>query len=244
MISGAPTVGDVLTVSNGSWSGSETGFSYQWKRDGVAIAGATGQSYTVQAADQGHSITVTVTASDGTSSSSDTAAAVMVAVVHARACPQPTGRLNRATLGPISLGLTRGRARQMLPRFSVRSYHTDDFCLSSGQGIRVGYASAKLLGSMPQARLAKVDGKIVLALTANPYYNLNDVTPGTRLATATHRLKLGKVIQLGLNGWYVIPGASSNGVLKVRHGIIQEVGIANKQLTTGRAAQLQLLRHF
>ena len=51
-------------------------------------------------------------------------------------------------------------------------------------------------------------------------------------------------VALGRNDWYVIPGATSNGVLKVRHGIIQEVGIANTQLSSNRAAQLRLLRNF
>jgi hypothetical protein len=84
----------------------------------------------------------------------------------------------------------------------------------------------------------------MLALTANPFYALHGVKPGARLASATLRLKLGKVIKLGRNDWYVIPGATSNGVLKVRHGIIQEVGIATKALTAIRAAQAHLLSSF
>jgi hypothetical protein len=36
-------------------------------------------------------------------------------------------------------------------RFNVRSYHTDNFCLSIGWGIRVGYASSRLLGSIATA---------------------------------------------------------------------------------------------
>lgn len=90
----------------------------------------------------------------------------------------------------------------------------------------------------------KLNGKIVLALTANPYYTLGGVRQGVRLATAARRLALGKRLHWGSNDWYVIAGKTSNGVLKVRHGIIWEVGIANKQLTNNRAAQLRLLRNF
>jgi hypothetical protein len=129
----------------------------------------------------------------------------------------------------------------MLPRFTVRSYHTDNFCLSGGKGIRVGYASARLLGT---SSTAKLTGTVVLALTANRFYTLGGVRPGARLATAARQLKLGKPIGSGGNDWYVIPGATSNGLLKVRHGIIQEVGFVNRRLTTGRAAQLRLLRNF
>ena len=84
----------------------------------------------------------------------------------------------------------------------------------------------------------------MLALTANQHYKLGGVRQGTRLTVAARRFKLGHAIHWGANNWYVIPGRSSNGVLKVRHGIVSEVGIANRQLTTTPAAQLNLLRNF
>ena len=244
VLSGTPTVGHTLTVSDGSWSGETGGYHYQWKRDGVPIAGATGSSYVVQAADRGHAITCMVIAADGSQSSSQSSNALTVQIVHVTACSKPTGQLNGARLGAISLGLTQARARRILPRFDIRDYHTDNFCLSAGQGIRVGYGSSRLLGQLARAGLAKVNGRVVLALTANRYYALNGVRAGTSLTQAARRLKLAKAIHWGANDWYVIPGKTSNGVLKVRDGVVQEVGIANKQLTTGRAAQLQLLRNF
>jgi YVTN family beta-propeller protein len=244
LISGTPSVGQTLAVSDGVWSGPTSGFTYQWKRDGVPIAGAVGQTYVVQAADMGHAITCTVTAADGSSSSSATSAGVSVPVVNVNACPKPSGRLAGTTLGPISLGLTRAKARRMLPRFDVRSYHTDNFCLSGGQGIRVGYASTRLLGKPSPAMLSKVNGRVVLELTANPFYTLRGVREGMRLTVAARRLKLGNAIHWGPNDWYVIQGRSSNGVLKVRHGIVSEVGVANRQLTNNHATQLRLLRNF
>jgi hypothetical protein len=248
VISGAVAVGHVLSVSTGSWSGTTSGFQYQWLRDGVPISGSTHSTYTVQTADQGHALTCTVTAADGsttsTSTSSSTSSGVTIPISNVQACPQPTGQLGGTTLGPITLGLTRTRARRMLPRFNTPSYHTDNFCLSGSSGIRVGYASAKLLGSTADARQAAISGRVVLALTANPFYTLDGVKPGTSLASAAHHLKLDKVIRLGLNNWYVIPAATSNGVLKVRHGMIQEVGVANKRLTATRAAQTRLLISF
>jgi RTX calcium-binding nonapeptide repeat (4 copies)/WD40-like Beta Propeller Repeat len=67
-----PFQGGTISVNPGSWSGSPTTFAYQWQRcDGaglncVPIAGATGLSYVVQAADVGatHTIRVTVTATN------------------------------------------------------------------------------------------------------------------------------------------------------------------------------------
>ncbi|MCW5954774.1 MAG: hypothetical protein KIT69_21170, partial [Propionibacteriaceae bacterium] len=79
-ISGSAKVGSKLTVSTGSWSPQASAFSYQWLRDGASISGATKSSYTLVAADAGHRISATVTASlSGYSSTSATSAAVSVA---------------------------------------------------------------------------------------------------------------------------------------------------------------------
>ena len=243
-ITGVNAVGHVLSVSTGNWAGGTPGYGYQWMRDGVPIPGATSGSYTVQLADQGHSLSAVVTASVGGASASATAAAVFIPIIRPASCPPPTGQLTGTTLGPITLGLTRTRARQMLPRYDVRSDHTDNFCFSGGWGIRVGYASARLPGGLSRAQLTKLNGTIILALTGNPAYTLHGVRQGTPLAAAARALKLGTAIHCGPNDWYVVPAATGNGVLKARHGVIWEVGIADKQLTTGRAAQRRLLRNF
>jgi hypothetical protein len=70
------------------------------------------------------------------------------------------------------------------------------------------------------------------------------VQPGTSLATAAHALKLSKVIHWGANDWYVVPGSTSSGLLKVRDGVAEEVGIVDKHLVSGHPAQLRLLRNF
>ena len=60
------TIGDVLTVGLRSSDPDGDGtFSYQWYRDGVDIAGATGASYTITEADGGNSLYVAVRYTDG-----------------------------------------------------------------------------------------------------------------------------------------------------------------------------------
>jgi hypothetical protein len=81
----------------------------------------------------------------------------------------------------------------------------------------------------------------VVALTANPYYAFDGVRPGTLLSAAARRVKLERPFHVGLNSWYLAPGSASTGVLKVRKGIVQEIGIAAKALTLGRHAQLMFL---
>lgn len=53
-LSGTETVGEVLTCSNGTWSGDATiVYTFRWFRAGVPIDGATANTYTLVAADTG-----------------------------------------------------------------------------------------------------------------------------------------------------------------------------------------------
>jgi hypothetical protein len=244
-ISGTPTPGHKLTCSDGGWSGSPTSFSYQWNRNGRPIAGATGSTYTVQIADEAQSLSCTVTAANAFGSSSRTSPAVLVALPGTLRCPKPSGRLKGSSLGPLALGMTRKRARHKLKRFGVTYNDFDNFCLFGGWGIRAGYPSASLLHSLSPGHRTRVKGRIVLALTANPYYALEGVRPGFRMTKRlARRLHTGKPFHLGANYWYLVPGKLSEGVLKVRGGVVQEVGIAVKALTAGRRAQLAFLTSF
>lgn len=64
-ISGVPALGQTLTCGHGIWEGAPPpAFSYQWYRDGVAIASATASTYTVEPADQGHLLSCVVTAAN------------------------------------------------------------------------------------------------------------------------------------------------------------------------------------
>lgn len=76
-IVGNPQETMVLTASTGTWTNNPTSFAYQWRRNGVVIAGATATTYTLVSADVGTTITVTVTATNaqgnGTATSAPTA---------------------------------------------------------------------------------------------------------------------------------------------------------------------------
>jgi hypothetical protein len=190
-------------------------------------------------------VTCTVVAANATGPGPPvTSVGVLVAVPGTLRCPKPSGRLSGTSLGPLALGFTQAKERALLPRFKVIGYGFDNFCLYGGFGIRVGYPSSKLLGVLPAVQRARLEGRIVLALTANPYYMLDGITPGTSLTAAAAKLKLGKVFAIGRNDWYITAGKRASGVLKVRNGIVDEVGIATKQLTQTRSAQKRLLSSF
>jgi RHS repeat-associated protein len=67
----APVVGKAQSVWNGAWENDPLGYTYQWSRcdaageNCVPIAGATYQGYKPKAADIGHSLLATVTATNG-----------------------------------------------------------------------------------------------------------------------------------------------------------------------------------
>jgi hypothetical protein len=83
--------GGTLGSSTGFWSGpTAITFTYQWKRDGAAIDGATNSSYVIKAKDRGHAITLTITAAaDRCPSVSRTSTAVSIPKVFT-ATPTPT----------------------------------------------------------------------------------------------------------------------------------------------------------
>lgn len=65
VVSGAPAVGRSLLCSRGSWTGSPVPtFTYTWLRNGAAIAGATRNTYGVQAADRGTGLACKVMATN------------------------------------------------------------------------------------------------------------------------------------------------------------------------------------
>jgi len=77
-VTGTSQVGQVLTTDNGTWTGSPTGYTYQWKRGGVSIGGATSSTYTLVNADASSNVTCVVTATNAGGSTAATSNSVSV----------------------------------------------------------------------------------------------------------------------------------------------------------------------
>lgn len=92
-ITGTAKVGQKLTANAGTWAPAPVALSYQWKRSGAVIAGATAKTYALVAADAGKAITVTVT---GKKSGYTTA------VKSSSATKTVTGTLTKAPVPSIS----------------------------------------------------------------------------------------------------------------------------------------------
>jgi hypothetical protein len=63
-ITGTPTEGETLTVSDGTWTGAGIAYTRQWKADGVAISGETASTLLLTGDEVGADITADVTATN------------------------------------------------------------------------------------------------------------------------------------------------------------------------------------
>lgn len=77
VISGTVLTGQTLSTTDGTWTGTPTiTYTYQWKRNGSSIGGATNSTYQLTSTDSGATITVTVTATNAGGSTAATSAGV------------------------------------------------------------------------------------------------------------------------------------------------------------------------
>ncbi len=98
VVSGSDVEGQTLSASNGSWSGSPTGYAYQWQDcnalgEGCAnIEGATSSSYVLAGSDVGRTVRVVVTATNagGSTPVHSEATAAVTAEVLSPAAPSNT----------------------------------------------------------------------------------------------------------------------------------------------------------
>lgn len=97
-----PSVGDVISVTTGTWTGSPSSYSYQWKRAGVNINNATESTLVVPANAATEAITCTVTAYNGASASVTTAGTTAVARSYMDAATVATSTFISGTMGVVS----------------------------------------------------------------------------------------------------------------------------------------------
>jgi hypothetical protein len=103
-VSGTPTAGQRLTATPPAASGpASASFGYTWTRDGAPIAGASAASYALTAADAGHSVGVTVTA---TAAGFESATASSPGVSVGAAVPSLSARFQAKRHGKVKLTIS------------------------------------------------------------------------------------------------------------------------------------------
>jgi WD40 repeat protein/hemolysin type calcium-binding protein len=110
VITGAATVGTTLSTSNGSWTGSPTSYTYQWKRcdsgggNCIFITGQTSSTYTIVTGDVGSTLKVDVTASNSAGPSTSPGTSAQTAVVTGTATGVPVNLTAPAITGTARVG--------------------------------------------------------------------------------------------------------------------------------------------
>ncbi len=100
-VTGTAAVGSTVTCEEGTWTGDPV-FTYQWLRDGADIAGQTGRTHGVVAADADHDIACHVTGTNDGGSDEATSAEVHVPAV----APQSTSATTIAGTPAVGPTLT------------------------------------------------------------------------------------------------------------------------------------------
>lgn len=105
-ISGNATIGNTLTTTNGTWTSTDayipTSYSYQWRRAGSDISGATSSTYTTVSADISNAITCAVTATNNRGTT--TVVSNSITVLSNPPYPPPSLSLSDATTTPANPG--------------------------------------------------------------------------------------------------------------------------------------------
>jgi len=144
--------------------------------------------------------------------------------------------------------VSRPRWRRLLilavTSFSDRNKLCQDFFCLTPSGVSVGHAPPTLLNTLTEFDRHTDRGTVVWASTSSAYYADQGVRVGATLTAAKAKLPRGNLFRIGLNYWYVAPAGAAAAVLKVRGGVVPEVGIAVKTLTRTKAAQQILLTGF
>ncbi len=159
-------------------------------------------------------------------------------------CPAATGRLRGKTLGLARLGMTHAQVHRRYRFSSDRGKRFEDFFCVAPVGVRVGYASPRLLRGLSRSLRVRYRGRVVWISTSDRIYSARGVRPGARLSRARRQLHLGPGIHVGLNWWYFGPASDARVLVKVRHGVVEELGIAVGALTTTRAEQRRFVHSF
>jgi hypothetical protein len=229
VLGGGAKVGEALTCSEGAWAPSPTSYTYRWLRDGAAIAAAESSVYTVTAADEGHSISCEVTATNAVGSKSAVSGNSVVILEEARErreAEEAAAVKRRQEEANASLD----KSREVAKAAATGSVSLDGSVLSIQSG---GKGSVKLICT----GTATCAGKLTLMVTGKHGKKAKAETIGTA-AFSIPAGKIGHVVTITLT-------ATGRALLKADHGklgaILTIVKSSPAPTSTARAS-VQLVR--
>lgn len=176
-IAGTPTEGQTLTASTGTWTGTPTSYSYQWKR-GVTNVGSDQNTYVLVAGDVGSTITVTVTATNAggsTAATSDPTAAIASMYL----LRDTFTDVNGTALGSHTMTVGGGWTADA-GTWTVQSNQANPATLTGGQAVATadaGAAAGKLTVTIPDTGVAT--GAVARLVDAANYWLVYAMASGT-----------------------------------------------------------------
>ena len=206
VVSGTPTVGDLLACSNGSWTGESeqklsvgwpltTPFTYQWLRDGGPIAGATTAAYVVQAVDVGHGLVCEVAATNDAGHASAKSNPVAVTppavtlsstkiVVSGGSARVPIACANATCAGTIELTgqvAVKGKGKKKAKKKTV-VLAKGSYSLAAGKkGTIAVRLTAAGRSALAKAKRHKLSGKAVVSVTGGKTVQMSVVLSETKM---------------------------------------------------------------
>lgn len=213
-ITGTAEVGLKLTATRGTWTGSPTSFHYVWSRcdaDGacITIAGATGKTYLVSASDVGHTLVVTVTASNAAGSTSQASAATTT--VPPSGCPVGSGAVQVAQLAPPArLDIADPALKPAVTRSSRAVHFHVTITACNGRPVQGATVFAT---AIPYNQFAALEGTTTVAGTVT-------LTEGRRsgFPASIHQRLLAMFVRATKPGESALTGVSTSRVVAFRFG--------------------------
>jgi hypothetical protein len=243
-LSGSTVAGDVLFCGPSGWTPGTPTYTYAWYRNGTELAGVTTATYTLVALDEGTTIYCVITGTDSAGTANATSNSLQIPIPKKATCPAATGKMTGSEIGDVHLGMSRSALEKLFAKYSPRGRKFEDFFCLTPIGIRVGYASTVLRETLNGHERTKINKLVVWASTSNPYYSIDGVRPGQSIASASKKLDTTAPFHIGKNYWYLARKSSYTVVLKVRHGTVEEIGVADNFLTTTRHDESVLMHSF
>ena len=190
-ITGTPTEDQVLTADTTGISDADGlgAFSYQWYRDGVAITGATGTSYTLDDVDVGTNISVTVSYTDGNGTAESLTSAAVGPIVNVNDAPIGTLTISGTptedqTLTADTSGISDADG---LGVFGYQWYR-DGVAITGATGLTYTLGDSDVGANITVGAIytdGNGTGESLLSAAVGPIANVNDTPVGSPAITGT-----------------------------------------------------------
>lgn len=221
VVTGSTQQGSTLSCSTGVWAGTPTPtYTYQWRRDAIAIGGATANTYVTQVADVGTAVDCVVTATNtGGSASGDSNDISVVATGSPEITVQPTNQ--QALVGETAV-FTLTATGSPSPTYQWQRNHLGGgwVNVSEGTGGTTNTFTTEVLaapddGDLFRCNVTNAGGTVtsdVVSLTMVVAQGAVSFADSTDYGVLTHTLGSAGFVNWTVGGWFYVGNVINSGV--------------------------------